>query len=110
MTWIEHAACKGLDTDLFFPAGQDDVWPEIADVCGGCPVRIQCLETALKQGIWDGIWGGLSPSQRKKAAREAGMPRHRTVTGYATDGCRKQCCREAMAEYDRSKRQRKVAS
>lgn len=107
--WAERAACIGLDVDLFFPASPDDVWPEIAAICGRCEVRDRCLETALRQGIWDGIWGGLSPDQRRKAAREAGIPRHGTITGYTRDGCREVCCKAEMAEASRRARERRSA-
>ena len=74
MTWMDSAACIGLDTDLFFPPSDKEVWPEIAAVCGRCEVRDRCLQTALERGIWHGIWGGLSPAQRQKdtSVRAAG--------------------------------------
>ncbi|MDN5915126.1 MAG: WhiB family transcriptional regulator [Pseudonocardia sp.] len=34
-------------------------------VCGGCPVRAECLEYALRVGEDFGIWGGLDEAERR---------------------------------------------
>lgn len=34
-------------------------------LCGTCPVRVQCLETALIDNEPFGVWGGLTPDERK---------------------------------------------
>ena len=40
------AACRGMGTDLFFPAPGDDLDPAKA-LCARCPVREPCLDYAL---------------------------------------------------------------
>ena len=67
--WREHAACRGLDTNMFFPERGDHHGVEAArQVCMSCPVRTECGEYAL--GFPDyampGIWGGLSGRQRRE--------------------------------------------
>jgi len=62
--WMQRAACKGLDTDLFFPdTGVNHA--RLKKLCAACPVRQQCLQYAVENGMDDGLWGGLSPRQRR---------------------------------------------
>ena len=37
---------------------------QIRDICFGCPVQVDCLETSLGNGIEYGFWGGLNRRQR----------------------------------------------
>lgn len=75
-TWRHWAACLGASPSLFFPAGEraqeaiDEV-REAKAVCASCPVRVPCLEFALRTNEQDGIWGGLTPDERR------GLRRHR---------------------------------
>ena len=71
--WRHDAACIGADLDLFFPVGVAGPaqW-QIAQaraICARCPVRAQCLEYALSAGEDHGIWGGLTPQQRRELRR-----------------------------------------
>lgn len=38
-------------------------------VCRGCPVRRECLEHALAARETDGVWGGLTPEERRHEIR-----------------------------------------
>ena len=75
--WRRHASCRGLDTDLFFPPGTAGVgWPALEQVkrlCAGCPVQEPCLGWAITAGVSDGIWGGLTPLERR--SRRPARPR-----------------------------------
>lgn len=67
--WQDHAACRGMDPNIFFPErGQDS---EAAKrVCMRCPVRERCLDYA--EGVpkeRSGVWGGLSGRERKRIRR-----------------------------------------
>ncbi len=64
-TWRDDAACKGLDTDIFFPATDAEAGPAKL-VCPGCPVRSECLEWALLSRQEDGVWGGLTDNERRR--------------------------------------------
>lgn len=71
MTWQQQAACRGQDTDLF--VGDSNAGARYYDVarrvCAVCPVVDECLQYALDNGISMGLWGGMSPDQRAKFAR-----------------------------------------
>jgi WhiB family redox-sensing transcriptional regulator len=63
--WADHAACKGVDPDLFFPERGEDARHAKA-ICARCPVRTFCLEEALVNVEKHGVWGGLSERERRK--------------------------------------------
>ena len=81
--WINDAACRGLESDLFFPDKQVRVANEIRTVCNSCPVRWQCLDWALDNHIKDGWWGGKSPTERRKLKRR--QPRLEDTPTFRVD-------------------------
>lgn len=66
-SWTERGRCAKADPELWFPINEDD--PELAaaaiEACFRCPVRADCLAHALAIGERHGIWGGLTPRQRR---------------------------------------------
>ena len=68
MKWRERAACRDLDTDIFFPDSEADAGPAL-EVCAVCPVRMECLEWAIETRQHDGIWGGATETERKRIRR-----------------------------------------
>jgi WhiB family redox-sensing transcriptional regulator len=68
--WMADAACVGLPADVLFPEHGAWVTSGARRVCGGCPVRVECLEYALCHGEWHGTWGGLSVDERRELARK----------------------------------------
>lgn len=67
--WVKDGACLEVDPDLFFPKSGDHASAATARVvCAGCPVAGECLEFALSTDQKFGIWGGLTPRQRKQYA------------------------------------------
>lgn len=76
MNWQHHAACRDLDPELFFPLPLD-VAGELAakTVCGDCPVRSECLTFALRNGLDDGVWGGLTADERRAHRARSLRPR-----------------------------------
>lgn len=70
-SWTDEAACKGQDTDLFFIETYGSYRPMITDYCAHCPVRQDCLDYAIRLDIRDGLWGGLSPHERRRYKRSA---------------------------------------
>ena len=67
--WRDRAACRYEDPELFFPIGTSGPALETAEaakqVCRACTVREQCLRLALSSGQDAGIWGGLTPMERR---------------------------------------------
>ena len=62
--WMESAACKGKDVDLFF-SGPGMLPVEALRLCQSCPVRVDCLSYAVDNHIDHGMWGGLSARERR---------------------------------------------
>jgi len=64
--WRTVAACKGSG-DMFYPERGDTRSIEAAKtICQRCDVSEECLEFALEAGDIFGIWGGLTPKERRK--------------------------------------------
>jgi WhiB family redox-sensing transcriptional regulator len=69
--WMAAARCRDSDPDLFFPTrGGPDVTAYAKAVCATCPVRTECLEYAVVHEERYGVWGGLSPKERRPLVRE----------------------------------------
>ncbi|HLG66387.1 MAG TPA: WhiB family transcriptional regulator [Acidimicrobiales bacterium] len=70
-TWRRHAACRGLDVEIFYPVTDDDADAAAAKaVCAQCAVRQACLEHALATRERDGIWGGATERERRRIIRQ----------------------------------------
>ena len=75
MNWRLDAACGGADLRLFF--GPDEEHP--ADkaaresaakaICAGCPVRLRCLNFAIRKPVTAGVWGGTGEGERRNLRR-----------------------------------------
>jgi WhiB family transcriptional regulator, redox-sensing transcriptional regulator len=79
MSWLERAACVGMDAEPFFgPDGERAQQREIrearaAAICARCPVQAQCLDYALDNSISYGIWGGLNRQERSRERRRRAL-------------------------------------
>ena len=75
--WQQHAACRGVGPDVFFPERGADV-ATAKQLCVACVVRGQCLAASLERSERYGIWGGTTDMQRRQvrkiARRIAGKP------------------------------------
>ena len=73
-SWRESAACRFLETDLFFPIGKTGL--AVAEVqrakavCASCPVRPPCLTFALDTHQGYGIWSGCDEDERRGMLRQ----------------------------------------
>jgi len=71
--WLDQAACRNADPELFFPVG--NTGPTLLQldrakqVCAGCTVRTSCLEWALASGQEAGVWGGTTEDERRALRR-----------------------------------------
>lgn len=71
--WTEHAACVGIDPDIFFPPNGGEAFKSSARakaICATCPVRSDCLDYAIRERITHGIWGGLTEKDRRVVRRQ----------------------------------------
>jgi len=65
--WHHWAACKG-ETEAFFSYDEETVAHARA-ICEGCPVRQECLQTALADRNLFGVWGGTTEAERRRLRR-----------------------------------------
>ncbi len=71
VSWRQDAACNGINSEIFFPASEDDE-ASIAQakaVCAECPVREACLQYSLATNQAAGVWGGLDAGDRRRMRR-----------------------------------------
>lgn len=63
--WEQHAVCKQIGTELFFPQFQGtNTYAQAERACRICPVRQECLDKALRDEEPFGMWGGTTPKAR----------------------------------------------
>jgi Transcription factor WhiB len=55
--WHHRAACAGVGPSHFIDAGSQ--YEASRRFCATCPVRTECLETALADTTASGLWGGV---------------------------------------------------
>lgn len=64
--WQAYAACRGMEPNLFFESSDSTSEEEMARrICRRCPVLSPCRSYAIEAGEPYGIWGGLSPRERR---------------------------------------------
>lgn len=68
--WAAYAACRDADPELFFSSSEAEVASAVR-ICGGCPVREECLEWALDTRVRYGIWGGTTERERRRVLRRS---------------------------------------
>lgn len=61
--------CAQTDPELFYPEKRESAQPA-KKICQECPVRLQCLEYALKHDERFGVWGGLSERERRALKKQ----------------------------------------
>lgn len=67
--WADDALCATTAPDLFHPDKGSD-GEQAKAICAACPVKIECLEHALRNREYQGIWGATGPGTRKRMNRE----------------------------------------
>ena len=73
-SFMDHAACQGMDPNLFHPAKDEKLKQVKARaICMGCPVRIDCAEYAIPQASCLGFWGALSEQERRALRIKRGL-------------------------------------
>ena len=57
------AACSHVDPEVFFP-DQHQTAGQAKGICAICPLRVACLDEAMRLQIREGVWGGTTPRER----------------------------------------------
>lgn len=90
MAWQDDAACINVPSEIFHPTIVDEegvewfddgtIWEAFGDtsgyydqarsICEQCPVRQACLSQALQEKERWGMWGGLTPIERRRIERK----------------------------------------
>jgi WhiB family transcriptional regulator, redox-sensing transcriptional regulator len=83
--WMSEGACRG-HRDIFWPEGNDaqktarKAMYAAKRICQACPVNLECREYALShESITHGIWGGLTPMERRRIRQKGGIRRLATT-------------------------------
>lgn len=71
--FFADAACRGYDPNLFFTEDARREAVALA-VCERCPVRVACLDHALRVGEEHGTYGGVT-ERKRRAVRRAWLAR-----------------------------------
>jgi len=66
--WASQAVCKQSAPDELFVRGAQQHRAKL--VCGGCPVRAECLAEALDNEMEWGVWGGMTERERRAILRK----------------------------------------
>jgi hypothetical protein len=67
--WHRQAACRGVGADAFIIDRGAQYEDSVRQLCAGCSVRQECLETALANADTTGLWGGTTPTERRQMRR-----------------------------------------
>jgi WhiB family redox-sensing transcriptional regulator len=88
--WRELAACSSVDPDLWHPEGDEVITKgrRAKTICRSCPVQIECLEHALTHDENLGIWGGLTPIERRRLKPGQATPTCRNGHAQSDDNVR----------------------
>ncbi|GAA4988535.1 WhiB family transcriptional regulator [Kineococcus glutinatus] len=63
LEWAGRGTCAASSADELFVQGSAQ--NRAKAVCGGCPVRTECLADALDSRVEFGVWGGMTERERR---------------------------------------------
>jgi WhiB family redox-sensing transcriptional regulator len=74
--WLERALCRSMGPAQFFAESRDNrCYDAVKTLCKRCPVRAECLDSCMEQepvlSQEYGLWGGLTPKERRRVTRYA---------------------------------------
>lgn len=80
--WFADAVCD--DTELMFDHERQ---AEAAAVCRPCPVKRDCLVSALRRREPDGVWGGMTTREREIVLKaDLSVTMYQVVTTVRSSG------------------------
>lgn len=98
--WWHRAACLGVPLEVFYPEGKGASLKTAREICGGCPVSVECFEDMSayeESGARHGFWGNTSRDERNgKAPKPRVIPT--CVHGNPTRDC-VSCYEDRVADY-----------
>jgi len=68
LSWKAEGACRWIEPELFYPVSDADAEPA-KQVCATCAVQQRCLEFAVDSREFEGVWGGLTGTERRALHR-----------------------------------------
>ena len=71
--WMQDASCRETGGDEFFQDAKN--YKDARKICFRCPVMEQCGEFAIRTHINEGMFGGMSPVERKAKRRKSNLSR-----------------------------------
>ena len=75
--WQKDAACRGMDTNIFFPKrGEPKKTEKAKKVCASCPVINECRDYSFElaqEFETVGIFGGLATRNRQEVLSAMGI-------------------------------------
>lgn len=74
MRW-KNAACRGMDTELFFPISHDGPagvreTEQAKAVCRACAVLPRCLAAVVADPPEFGVWAATTPDERRQLRQQ----------------------------------------
>ena len=83
--WRSRSACRGLPSNMFVSSDMTRAEELAAKrICAGCVVVANCLSYAMVNSVQLGIWGGLTPDERRPMRRRW-LEDRQSVTGVSLD-------------------------
>lgn len=74
--WRDDADCNSYPSEVFYGTLEKPLSAKESrmakEICGACPVRRDCLITALRDKEEHGIWAGTTRLERRRMLRESG--------------------------------------
>ena len=61
--WSKQGRCNDAPPDKLFVRGAAQ--NRAKEICGGCPVKSECLAEALDNRVEWGVWGGMTERERR---------------------------------------------
>ena len=78
--WMQEASCAETGGDEWFQDAKN--YKDARAICYRCPVMEQCGEFAIRTHINEGMFGGMSPVERKAHRRKLNLSRKARRAAY----------------------------
>jgi WhiB family redox-sensing transcriptional regulator len=68
-------SCRDVDPEVFYPVSyrNETAVSMAVSICDECPLKTACGVWAVKVGEPHGVWGGLTPEQRRTVRKYLGL-------------------------------------